>query len=156
MNPDELDDTDRKVLSDISQYGLHIVHIIGEEELPPFSFSIGLFENYSHPEIIIIGLVQELTHSLINDIAHDIKKGKKFEALNYYPDILEGFDCYFIEVDIANYREYLGYANWYYNGDSFPAVQCIYPTTKGIYPWQEEWPDNIKGLQPILGKIIGN
>ena len=147
MNESEL-----KVLSDIEQYGLHIIHILGEKELPPYSFSIGLFKSYNHPEIIFIGMDQQLSHSLINNIASDIKNGEKFEANKYYPDIIERFDCYFVDVNKLNYKEYLGYANWYYEGYDYPVVQCIYPTTNGIYPWQSEWPENIKNLQPVLSQ----
>jgi hypothetical protein len=31
--------------------------------------------------------------------------------------------------------------------------QCVYPTVKGVYPWQDEWPKGIRDLQPILGAI---
>jgi hypothetical protein len=153
MNEAELDEGDKKVLSDIKQYGLHIVHILEDEQGPGFSFSIGLYKNYNHPEIILIGLKQELSHSIINNIAQEVKDGKKYQSLNFYSDLIEGFDCYFIEVDKLHYKNYMGYANWYYNGNKFPALQCIYPTTKGVYPWQNEWPESIKNLQPILGSV---
>jgi hypothetical protein len=149
----ELTDGDKKALSDIEKYGLHIVYVLADEEGPGFGFSIGLFRNFKHPEIVVVGLKQGLTHSIINDMADDIKGGKSFFSNKYYSNILEGFDCYFANVDITNYKEYLGYALWFYNGDNFPTVQCIYSTTKGIYPWEKEWPQNT--LQPILGSIKG-
>ena len=149
----ELDEGDKQVLSDIEKYGLHVVHILGDDDGPSFSFSIGLFQNYQHPEIIIVGLRQELNHVLINDIAADIKKGKSYNAFSYSPDILENYQCYFVPVDKSNYRNYLGYAHWYYKGDNFPVLQCIYPTTKGIYPWEDKWPESIKNIQPVLGPL---
>ncbi|WP_428328633.1 DUF4262 domain-containing protein [Mucilaginibacter sp.] len=156
MAEEKLDDGDKKLLSDIEKYGVHIVHILADEENPPFGFSVGLFKNYNHPEIIMAGLKRELIHSLINDMAADIKNGKIFTPYSYYNDIIDGFGCYFIEVDKSNYRKYMGYASWYYNGSNFPVVQCIYPTTKGIYPWQKEWPENLKMLQPLLGPVNQN
>jgi len=149
----ELTDSDQQVLSDIEQYGLHIVHVLADDKGPGFGFSIGLFHNFKHPEIIFIGLQQELIHSLVNDIGEAIKKGKRFEPFTYSPDILEGFDCYFIPVEQPNYKEYLGYARWFYKGDEFPVLQCIYPTVKGVYPWEDNWPVRIKNLQPILGPL---
>jgi len=149
----ELTDVDKQVLSDIEQYGLHIVHVLADDKGPGFGFSIGLFHNFKHPEIIFIGLQQELIHSLINDIGEAIKKGKRFDPFTYSPDILEGFECYFIPVDKANYADYLGYAHWFYKGNDFPVLQCIYPTTKGVYPWQEGWPERLKQTQPILGPL---
>ncbi len=41
----------------------------------------------------------------------------------------------------------------YYGDDNFPLIQCVYPTVKGIFPWEKDWPENIKDLQAILGEI---
>ncbi len=153
MNDTELSDGDKKVFSDIEKYGLHVIYVLEDDEGPGFGFSIGLYKNYGHPEIIIIGLKQELTHSIINDIGAYVKDGKKYESLNYYDGLIKGFECYFVDIDKSNYYQYMGYANWYYGDNDFPVVQCIYPTIKGIYPWQKEWPENIKDLQPLLGQI---
>jgi hypothetical protein len=149
----ELTDGDKQVLSDIEQYGLHIVHVLADDDNPGFGFSIGLFKNFKHPEIIIVGLQQELIHSLINDMGEAIKRRKRFDGFTYSPDILEGFECYFIPVDKTHYSAYLGYANWFYKGDDFEVLQCIYPTVKGIYPWQDNWPERLKKVQPILGPL---
>jgi hypothetical protein len=146
--------TDEKLLADIEKYGLQVMRVLADEAGPGFSYSIGLFESYKHPEIIIVGLKQELSHILINNMAEEIKNGKRYAPLNFYPDILDDFQCYFITVNCSNYDEYVGQAQRYYKGDDFPLLQCIYPTIKGIYPWQNDWPENIKGLQPILGELI--
>jgi hypothetical protein len=87
-------------------------------------------------------------------MAEDIKKGKRFSALNYYPDILDDFKCYFVDVNLSDYDAYVGQAQRYYGSDDFPLLQCIYPTVKGIYPWEDKWPESIKNLQPILGPLI--
>jgi hypothetical protein len=137
----------------ITQYGLQVQHILEDDEGPGFSYSVGLFKNYSHPEIIIVGLKQQLAHTLINDMAHNVREGKVFTALTFDPDILEDFECYIIQVDKSNYDNYVGQAQNYYGGDNFPLIQCIYPTANGIYPWEAEWPEEIKDLQPILGSI---
>lgn len=137
----------------IDEFGLTIIHILGDDEGPQFSYSIGLFKSYGHPEIIIIGLKQQLAHKLINNIANDIKRGIKYEPFEYSADILNGFECYFVEVEKSNYNNYVGQATQYYKGDGFPLLQCIYPTVKGSYPWEDEWPESIKDLQPILGPL---
>lgn len=56
-----------------------------------------------------------------------------------------------IEVSKKHYKEYVGYGLWYYKDDNFPLLQCIYPTVKGVYPWDKNWPADIVDLQPILG-----
>lgn len=143
----------KKLDHDIATYGLQVLHVFGDETGPGFSYSIGLYKTYEHPEIIMIGLSQDLMHSLINSMASEIKKGKVYTAFQFDDDILENFDCYITEVSKDNYYPYVVQASNYYGNDDFPLVQCIYPTTKGIYPWDERWPNEIKDLQPILGPI---
>ena len=150
-----MDTTERnnKLQENIDLYGLQVQHVLEDESCPGFSYSIGLFETYKHPEIIMVGLKQQLAHTLINNMAYDIKEGKAFIPFAFASDIIDDFDCYIIKVDKANYDSYVGQAQNYYGGDDFPLIQCIYPTVKGIYPWEDEWPEEIKDLQPILGVI---
>jgi hypothetical protein len=144
---------DRKLQDDIEEFGLQVMYVMEDDHGPDFSYSIGLFESYRHPEIIIVGLKQQLAHILINNMANDIKEGKVYVPLSYEADILDNFNCYIIEVEKLNYDNYVGQAQRYYEGDGFPLLQCIYPTVKGIYPWEDKWPESIKNLQAILGPI---
>jgi Domain of unknown function (DUF4262) len=153
MNEEKLKQIDEKLANDIEKYGLQVLHVFADETGPGFSYSIGLFETYNHPEILIIGLKQELLHRLINNMAEDIKNGKTYIPLNFYPDILDGFLCYIVKVDADYYDAYVGQAQRYYQEVDFPLIQCIYPTVKGIYPWEKDWPEEIKDLEPILGEV---
>ncbi len=47
----------------------------GEKE--EFSYSIGFEESFDHPEIMIFGLERETMHSILSDIASDLKEGPK-------------------------------------------------------------------------------
>ncbi len=145
---------DQEVQENIDKFGLNVRHVLAENDSPPFSYSIGLVKSYNHPEIIIVGLKHQLAQILINNMAADIKKGKVFVPFKYEANILDDFNCYIIEVEKSNYDGYVGGAQRYYNGDEFALLQCIYPTVKGIYPWEDEWPESIKNLQPILGPLI--
>jgi hypothetical protein len=148
-----MDKGDIKLLNDIKQYGWHVIKVMEDDKGPGFAYSIGLFKTYNHPEILIVGLNLDLAHTLINNIGEDIKNGKIFRADEFYNDILERYKCLMISVSQENYPDYVGYGHWYYKNYDFPLLQCIYPTIKGIYPWENDWPENIKDLQPILGII---
>ena len=142
---------DKQLLSDIEEFGWHVVKILEDDKGPGFCYSIGLFETFNHPEIIIVGPNLDLAHTLINNIGEDLKNGMGYETGKLYPDILDGFDCLMLKVKEEHYKQHFGYAQWYYKNKSFPVLQCIYPTVKGVYPWEAHWPENIKDLQPILG-----
>ena len=138
------DESEQKVLDDIREFGQHVLAVAEDDVGPGFVYSIGLFENYAHPEIIIIGLRQELAHLLINNIAFDIKEGKTFTPGEFHEGVLDDFLCYFAAVHPEHYRDFVGWARWYYGGDDFPLVQCIYPTTNGVFPWEKDFPENSK------------
>ena len=142
--------------ANIKNHGLHVIKVLEDENNPPFGYSIGLFETYRHPEILIIGLKLDFIHSLINTIADEIKEGTAFENGKYYSEILDDFNCYFTTVENSHYEEYVQQAINFYKGSDFPLLQCIYPTVKNIYPWQMEWPADITHLQPVLGKAPNN
>lgn len=148
-----MDKGDEKLIADIEEFGWHVLHVLEDDSGPRFSYSIGLFKTFGHPEIILIGLKHELAHTLIDNFGHDIESGRKYQSGQFYSDILDDFRCLMIDVKKEHYHEHFGYAKWYYKSDNFPALQCIYPTVEGVYPWENEWPADIKYLQPILGDI---
>lgn len=148
-----MDEGDKKLLNDIEVYGWHVIKVLEDEEGPGFGYSVGLYHTFNHPEILIIGLKLNLTHSIINDIGERIRRGERFIKGNYYSNLIDGFDCFFLEVDSKYYREYVGYDLWFYENSDFPLLQCVYPTIKGVYPWEKEWLEEIKDLQPLLGEV---
>jgi hypothetical protein len=146
-----MDKGDKKLLRDIKKYGWHVLKVMEDDNGPAFAYSIGLYKTFKHPEIIIVGLNLDLAHSLINNIGEDIKNGMIYKSGEFYADIIESFKCLMVSVSQDNYGEYMGYGYWFYKNYDFPLLQCIYPTVKGIFPWESSWPEEIKDIQPILG-----
>ena len=140
---------EQKAIDDIREHGLHVVGVAEDESGPGFVYSIGLFENYAHSEIIIIGLRQSLGHLLLNNMAFDIREGNTFTPGQFHDGVLDDFPCYFGEVGVAHYKDYVGLARWYYDGDSFPLIQCVYPTVAGILPWEMNFPDETRWNCPL-------
>lgn len=144
------DEFEQKALDDIREFGLHIIGVAEDDEGPGFVYSIGLLENYAHPEVIIIGLRQELAHILLNNMAFDIKGGKTITPGEFHEGVLDNFLCYFGSVSTEYYREYVGWASWFYGGDNFPLLQCVYPTVQGIFPWEKNFPEELKWSCQLL------
>ena len=59
---------DAKLLADVQEYGWHVVSIFESDDTPGWAFSIGLFQNFHHPEIVVFGLNEELMPYVINEI----------------------------------------------------------------------------------------
>lgn len=148
--------SEQKNIDDIKKFGWIVTMVMDKADEstdePNFAYSIGLFETFGLPEILIIGLKPELQHIIINNIGEDYKAGKKLESGTFQKDIIDNFDCWVVEVDKKYYKDYFGRALWYYKNDNFPVYQIVYPTTKGIFPWEDDFPKTLK--QPILSESI--
>jgi hypothetical protein len=57
---------------------------------------------------------------------------------------------FFRRVLKRHYREYLGYARWFYQGDAFPALQCVWPDKAYRYPWHRHASEPFRQRQPVL------
>jgi hypothetical protein len=149
--PHPTDDRDRKLLADIARVGWAVIGINAEEEGPAYAFSVGLFHTFSAPELLIMGLRIPTAMHLINDIGASIRTGRRFEAGGRYEDIAEGFPVEFTAVMKRHYRDYLGYAQWFYQGVEFPVLQCVWPDKKGVFPWEPGYDTGCFWFQRLLG-----
>ncbi len=148
--PQAIDDSDRKLLTDVERVGWHIVGIYDDEEGPGYAFSVGLFHTFGHPEIIVFGLPQETAGRIINIIGIQVQGGKRFKANDLSNDVAEGLPVVFKMVPKDSYRQYIGYALWFYRSFDFPVLQCVWPDKAGLFAWQDGYDHGFDQLQPIL------
>ncbi len=151
---EHMDSAEQKALADIEQYGCHVIHVAGEGELPPFTYSVGIWKSSHRPELIVMGLKRKIAHFVVNEYNRRARNGDELQDGQVVSGFLEGFDCFLREVDKAHYADHLGWARWLHEGDHFPVLQLIWPTTAGIWPWQPEASDWFRKWQPILGPAL--
>lgn len=128
-------DTFERTIKDIIDFGYQTINVSDDLGLP-FSYTVGLFRTFNHPEIIISGLRSEIANQLLSDIALKLKKGVHRQEDKTYDDLIDGFPCVFKKVQRYNYDEYLGRAIWLYQGYEFPVLQCIWPSKDNKFPWE--------------------
>jgi hypothetical protein len=143
---------DNRTKSDIEKYGLSVILIEASDYLPSFTYSIGLWAKYKHPEIICFGLSTQTLHSIINDVADLIKSGQKIETNKTYNDIFENSKAEFIQIDNRNLADYFGTAIDFYNSESFPAIQLIWTDRNDKFPWETDFQDEFIYKQPLLDR----
>ena len=145
-----LDPGETKALADIDRYGCHVIHVAAEGELPPFSYSVGICRSSERPEVVVVGLKQNLAHFVVNEYNRRAKGGEIFTPGAQYGEFIDGFDVTFEEVEPEFYVDYFGWDLWLYGGPNFEVLQLVYPTTSGEWPWQSSESDWFKKRQPIL------
>lgn len=144
-----------KIVSDIIEYDCHLALLESDGYLPAFAYTIGLYEKFRHPEIIIFGLTTDVMGHLLNGLRDEIKKGNAFKPNETYSGLLEGYEVQFLEVKEENYPDYLGYAGWYYKKTfNFPVLQVVWPDKGSKWPWESEFNESWKFKQPLLDKVI--
>jgi hypothetical protein len=147
-----MDPGDQKLLDDVSTHGWHVIRVLEDQVGPGFAYTIGLFKNYGHPEVIAFGLPPERLHGLLNLVGDDAKAGGHRGPGDVSAEFIEGYPCSFIEFPATAFREYLGYALWFYSGAPFPALQLVWPDKHGRFPWDAEVVPEVRRLQPTPGK----
>ena len=144
-----------RIIKDIKEFCCHLALLESDGYIPAFVYSIGLFKNFKHPEIITFGLTPNLMGSIINHAKDEIKKGVEFKSGINYEGFIEDYPIQFVEVDKEHYRDYLGYAGWFYdNSWEFPVLQLIWPDKDKKWPWEESFNENWKFKQPLLDRNI--
>ena len=141
---------EEKCLADVAQHDIHVVRVLGDNDWPEFLYSVGLFHHFELPEVIILGLRAELAHSVLNALARRARAGLRFQAGDDVGDLLEGFDVTLRRVPEEHVAPHFGWARWFYEGRPFPALQLVYPTTTGIWPWAPDAPEAFRWHQPVL------
>jgi hypothetical protein len=145
-----LDEADRKLIADVERVGWHVVLIPEQDGTPGWAFSIGLWRSFGHPEFVVFGLPLELSGQVINALGQRARAGETFAAGADAVDLLAGVRCTFRRAQRRWYPPFLGYARWYYRGDEFPVLQCIWPDKKQRYPWDAEFKREWLWAQPLL------
>ena len=144
------DSGEEKARANIQEYGCHVLHIMEDEEGPGFSYSIGIEQSIGQPEVIVTGLKRDLSHLIINEYNDRARAGEQFQADTSYSGFLDGFDVMFRPVLKEYYEEYFGWGRWLYEGDDFRVLQLIWPSTKGMWPWDPDAPTDYTYFIPLL------
>ena len=89
-------------------------------------------------------------HQFINVIGEEIRSGKTFSTGVKYEQFTNNFNNQFVAVDKRHYKEYFGWANWYYKGEDFPVLQFVWPDKNNKFPWEKEFNPELKNWELVL------
>ena len=136
----------------IDKFGLQIIMVDSTSYLPSFAYSIGLTQTYGHPEVICLGLPNNLGHAIINDVAAIIRGGATIKTGAIYTEIFEGSSATFLKVDARNIGDYFGAALNYYGDKRFDALQLVWTDRNDKFPWEENFEAEFIYMQPLLDR----
>jgi hypothetical protein len=144
------DDLGKIVTSNVNEFGWHCVNVIEDDGHPPWSYTIGLYETWEHPELIIIGRSRATSHEMLKTLSNNIELNSLPNLSDPDGHLLLGMKCNFVEVNPRYYSDYVGFALWYYRKRKFPLYQVVWPNSDGLYPWDPAAARCFKEWQPVL------
>ncbi|RFZ92343.1 DUF4262 domain-containing protein [Mucilaginibacter conchicola] len=148
----EQDDYEQIVIDNIAKYGCHLTLIESNGYTPAFIYSIGLYQNYGHPEIICVGLDINVMAAIINGAKDMAAAGETIVTGKLYQGFLQDYDVQFLEVQELNYFDYLGFGSKFYQGIDYPVLQMVWPDKQNKFPWEDGFNEDWKYKQPLLDR----
>lgn len=144
-------DLNDPVARKIGEHGWAVVNVEGDESEPGYAYSVGLYESFAHPEVIVFGLAPAVLRQIINVIGAEIRQGLRFSDTDTTNRVLTGYECAFRSVAPAAEDAYMGAVIDYYDGE-VPALHCIWPDSAGRFPWDQGASADYRRLQPMLSE----
>lgn len=149
-----MDNAEREVIAGVEQYGWYCMVVLARGDEPegfvPFAYTVGLWQTYEHPELIIVGAMRpEVLHGLLVVAATNIKDGRRYAAGERYDDIAERFPAQMGSVSAANRDAFLTYADWFNGRRPFGALQLLWTDPEGRFPGEAGY-DAGRYRQPLL------
>lgn len=152
-----LDKQVKQIVGYVRDYGRVALHVYGDEDGPPFTYSIGFPVSLDHPEVIIVGLTEELMKYMIDELWTQIsEKGLRLTDGMRISNLLEGFDCVAREIvdrDVidAYFCAGINYHQTQHGKDIERAFQIVWPdSAMGLFPWDPDCPEDVLEYQPAL------
>lgn len=154
--PHPINSYEETVIRNVREYGWHFTHVLGDDDDPSFSYSVGLVASYGYPEIILCGLPQGAAHGLIGLIASRAAGGKPIDPSTPSTVIIQDCPCVFVEVTRKNREEYARSTCWLYGSSDFPMYQLVWASKQGVFPWHSDASERFRWSQPVLGDVGGD
>jgi len=138
--------------ANIDKFGFTVLMLGATDYLPSFAYTVGLWKNFKHPEIIAFGLSVENLQTLLNSVGELVKEGKVMEQNKPYEEFLRNGKTEFLKVDERNISDYFGYAMELYNYEKFPALQLVWTDRNNKFPWEADFEEEFLYRQPLLDR----
>lgn len=142
---------------DVETFGWHVVMVSGGGD-PGFLFTIGLWQTYQHPDILLFapGEDPQGMAGRLQAVAQRVRAGEVFEPETLYEDLFGAHAGTFRPVAEGWYSYFLGTAIAFYESCDFPVLQLFWPDQGGYFPWHPDFTLALAPFQPLLYETTTN
>jgi hypothetical protein len=149
--PDEStwDQREKDVAGHIREHGWHVMMVYDDENVPGWTYSIGLWHTFRVPELCMFGVPQRVMADVINILGAQIRAGRPVRQDERRSGVIANYDLTFRPVHNSWYFAFFGTAIDFYQQPPLPMAQVFWPDPEGRFPWEADLPD-WRETQPAL------
>ncbi len=128
---------DKTLLGNIATHGWAPVSVFGgwtEEDSPSLVYTVGLYKNYGHPELLISGIPTRVSLDILAPVVERIKLGESFVHGQMDTWALNGCPICFAAIPQKLVSSHMGKSELAYDLPP-PALQIYWPDSSGNFPW---------------------
>jgi hypothetical protein len=139
----------------INRYGWVVIGVYADVERnePPMAYTVGLIENFDHPELIIFGLPMGVGHTALNILVRSfVRPGGRVPLDQPLDRVFQGLPVVAKALDPAVAARYALNAERRARARSLPlsVVQIVWTDPKGRFPWDCAYDRSFDRMQPRL------
>ena len=132
-----------------------VLRVSDEADELAWSYTIGLWERFGHPELIAIGLPEDTAHDILNIAGEAISGGTVFRSEDLCDQLAVGVPMKMTATSPRVVWDFVQAARWYYlehrkEDEPPPFLQCVWPDRNGKFPSEPGWGETQGWPQPIL------
>ncbi len=128
------DNVKRQIHTSLVNPGWAVIAVAGSKTEPGFAHTIGLWQNYQHPEIIVMALPPQTAQEILNQLGERVKSGEVIKLETPYDEIAN-HPVIFRAVKNTN-SDYFRMAQNTYKTELFEAIQLVWSDQQGKFPWE--------------------
>jgi len=154
----KMTDLQEKMQESIDAAGWTLISTADDEEEITYSHTVGLYKTYQIPELVIVGLSQDVASEIIVEFIERIEHGEKLLTQKRYksinPDYLDD-EFILIKVDDAKKTKLMHIMENFYK-DIFPNVdvlQILWQDDNDFYPFEKGCVKEAVKAQQLLGNV---
>lgn len=150
--PAGLEKSAKMVWEKVEAHGWAVVYVNAGANTPGYAYTVGLFENYSHPDLMISGLPQTTSAVILNNLGKRVKQGENFEVCEPVDGVMQGYKARFAPMHPGWTIKMMALNEVYVRLSDLPSIQVLWPDVSGSYPDEEACDRDTKLVQPFCAR----
>lgn len=144
----ELSEMDKWAIDQIEEHGCALISV-GRDCRDDFAwtYSLGIYDTCRQPELIAVGLPQEVAKFCLNEAARRMRAGIDVTRQRQ-EKLIANVECELRIVAPEWVARLMNFANWYNDSFDYPVLQVVYPDLQNRFQWEEGFEDRF--VQPLL------